>query len=122
MAGAIDNALRDGDGARVLIRLRGSQREFECHVARVINCTGPGTDVARSDDVLVDQLVAEGILQSALKGMGVLVDDMYRVSSELEQVSYIGPLLRAEYWEATAVPELRQHAFNVANIIFDRIG
>lgn len=122
MAGAISNAFRDGDGARVLIRLRGSQREFECRVAKVINCTGPGTDVARSGDVLVDQLVAEGVFQAALKGMGVRVDDMYRVSSGLDQVSYIGPLLRAEYWEATAVPELRQHAFNIANIIFDRIG
>jgi uncharacterized NAD(P)/FAD-binding protein YdhS len=122
VAGAIGNSLRDGDGVRVFIRLRGSQHEFECHVARIINCTGPGTDVARAGDVLVDQLVAEGVFQSVLNGMGIRVDGMYRVSSELDQVSYIGPLLRAEYWEATAVPELRQHAFNVAHIIFNRIG
>lgn len=122
VAGAIVKVLRDGDGVRVFIRLRGDRGEFQCHVARVINCTGPGTDVARAGDVLVEQLVSEGVLQDVLNGMGIRVDGMYRVASGLDQVSYIGPLLRAEYWEATAVPELRQHAFNVANIIFDRIG
>ena len=29
-------------------------------------------------------------------------------------VRYVGPLLKAQLWEATAVPELRVHARNVA--------
>jgi uncharacterized NAD(P)/FAD-binding protein YdhS len=30
---------------------------------------------------------------------------------------YLGPLLRATYWEATAVPELRGHAAHLAELL-----
>jgi uncharacterized NAD(P)/FAD-binding protein YdhS len=28
----------------------------------------------------------------------------------VEWLHYIGPMLKSDFWEATAVPELRQHA------------
>jgi hypothetical protein len=30
---------------------------------------------------------------------------------------YIGPLLKARDWEATAVPELRQHALRLSGVL-----
>ena len=34
---------------------------------------------------------------------------------------YIGPWLRARDWESTAVPELREHATNLAQTLFDNV-
>jgi uncharacterized NAD(P)/FAD-binding protein YdhS len=33
-----------------------------------------------------------------------------RSGKSLGWLSYVGPVLKAQLWEATAVPELRQHA------------
>jgi uncharacterized NAD(P)/FAD-binding protein YdhS len=32
-----------------------------------------------------------------------------------DNLFYVGPMLRAMYWEAIAVPELRQHAATLAD-------
>jgi len=34
---------------------------------------------------------------------------------------YVGPLLRADYWEATAVGELRMHAERLARHLAERL-
>jgi uncharacterized NAD(P)/FAD-binding protein YdhS len=49
------------------------------------------------------------------------VDPDYRVLDREGQASarlyYIGPLLKARDWEATAVPELRVHAQRLAKVL-----
>ena len=46
-------------------------------------------------------------------GIGLNVADNYRVldsrGAPWNGVFYVGPLLKAQHWEATAVPELRGH-------------
>ena len=37
-------------------------------------------------------------------------------------IYYVGPLLRARYWEATAVPELRVYAQRVADRLLSEMG
>jgi uncharacterized NAD(P)/FAD-binding protein YdhS len=88
------------------------------NVAAVINCTGPESDVRRLRDPLITDLLSRGLATCDASGLGVRVDDAYRVirssGAPSPVVSLTGPLLRGEFWEATAVPELRVHAARLA--------
>jgi uncharacterized NAD(P)/FAD-binding protein YdhS len=102
----------------VTIRPRGASESGRVHVHRVVNCTGPSSDVRRVGDPLLDALLSRRLLRPDPLCLGVetasdgaLLDAAGRPSRVL---SLVGPLLRADYWEATAVPELRQHAARLA--------
>lgn len=87
-------------------------------VDRVINCTGPSSDVERVGDLLLDTLLAGGRIAPDPLRLGIRVaDDLAVVDAEgrpSRVLSLVGPLLKAHFWEATAVPELRSHAARLA--------
>lgn len=98
---------------RVQPRSGGEPRELE--VAAVVNCTGPDYDIGRLDaSALVSQLRNEGYIRADPQRIGIETDDGYRVvdarGEAVQGLHYVGPMLRARYWEAIAVPELRRHA------------
>jgi uncharacterized NAD(P)/FAD-binding protein YdhS len=101
---------------RVAIQPRGGQTIRQLQVGSLVNCTGPNYDIHRVDNALVRQLAADGLLKQDEVRIGFHVDEQYRCSA-LRSLFYIGPMLKARYWEAIAVPELRVHAFNLANIL-----
>lgn len=87
-------------------------------VARVINCTGPESDCRRIDDPMIQSLLRAGLIRPDPLGIGLgsdehgaLLDASGKASSRLWLA---GPLLKATLWEATAVPELREHAQRLA--------
>ncbi len=93
---------------------RGEERLQTLRVDRIINCTGPDYDARRNRDPLLRSLLSERMavadeLHLGLKTgeFGGLIDANGQVSRALY---YIGPMLRADHWETTAVPELRRHA------------
>jgi uncharacterized NAD(P)/FAD-binding protein YdhS len=97
---------------------RGQERTSTLVVDRVVNCTGPDRRCVRSRDPLVRSLVAAGLMQPDALGIGVrttavgaLLDARGFTTPGLY---YIGPMLRANQWEATAVQELRGHAEQLA--------
>jgi uncharacterized NAD(P)/FAD-binding protein YdhS len=51
-------------------------------------------------------------------GQGLHVDAAHQLidaqGHSIAGLHYVGPLLKAQYWEATAVPELRQHVQQLA--------
>ncbi|MES2633230.1 MAG: FAD/NAD(P)-binding protein [Pseudomonadota bacterium] len=120
----VDVTSTDGPGeadkqrARVTWRPRGATDNRTGDYRVVINCTGPSSDLHRVSDPLIAQLRDAGALSVDPLALGLSVDEQYRVlkrdSSALQRVRYVGPLLKAQHWEATAVPELRVHAKNVA--------
>lgn len=115
LAGRLRALERDGAGVRVHWSPRGSpDSEQVLEVAAVVNCTGPTMDLTQSRHALVRQMVADGLLQPDPLHLGVMVDAQGALLNAQGQPSevlcYIGPLLRARDWEATAVPELRMHA------------
>lgn len=87
-------------------------------MAQLINCTRPNSDLRHVDDRLIKQLQADGLVSVDPDGIGLHVDSSLAVTDRegrsLPWLSYIGPMLKADYWEATAVPELRQHAWQLA--------
>ncbi len=118
IAGRLIGAQPLGDGVSVEVRLRGSRETTCLNIARVINCTGPNSSLSRIRDPLVSQLCEAGIVSPDVHGLGLDVDASLAIKGRGGEVaprlSYIGPMLKAGYWEAIAVPELRQHALDLA--------
>ncbi len=106
------------DGVRVVVRPRGRTETEALFVVRVVNCTGPSSDVRRLGDRFLDALCRRGLAVPDPLALGL------EVSEELELLDaegrpsphlyLVGPLLKARFWEATAVPELRAHAARLA--------
>jgi len=111
---------------RVTWRARGSDTPQTMLVDRVINCTGPDYNISRSQDPLICSLVSQGLAVSDALSLGLrtgaygaLIDAQGRVASNLY---YVGPMLRADHWEATAAQELRGHAERLAGYLSAPVG
>jgi uncharacterized NAD(P)/FAD-binding protein YdhS len=93
---------------------------------RVVNCTGPDYDIRRSRDPLIQSLVSQGLAVSDPHNLGVqtgsygaLINAQGQAASNL---FYVGPMLRADHWEATAAQELRGHAERLSAYLSAPIG
>ncbi len=118
-AGRIQNLEPIVNGVRVTWQPRGTNTRATLLVDRVINCTGPHYDPRRSRNPLMMSLLAQGLAVPDALGLGVrttasgaLIDRNGRAASGLY---YVGPMLRSDHWESTAVPELREHAMRLAH-------
>jgi uncharacterized NAD(P)/FAD-binding protein YdhS len=113
-AGRLIEANLLDDAVEVIWRPRGAERTRAWLVDRVINCTGPDSRVSRHADPLVQSLLTNGLLRTDTLDLGIDVHDDGRVLGReglpVDHLYYLGPWLRARDWEATAVPELREHA------------
>jgi uncharacterized NAD(P)/FAD-binding protein YdhS len=110
----VDAVAQDGAGVQVTWKPRGTVQALTSSCAAVVNCTGPSSDLRRVRDPLIAYLRDSGALSIDPLALGLEVDADYRVlrqdGTTLAAVRYVGPLLKAQLWEATAVPELRMHA------------
>ncbi len=114
-AGRLLGARVDADGLVALQwRARGGQDTQEFKAARVFNCTGPSTRLAEGRRGLFGHLLHDGRLRPCPLGLGLEVGAGYALADaegrEQPGLFYVGPMLRSQHWEATAVPELRAHA------------
>jgi uncharacterized NAD(P)/FAD-binding protein YdhS len=84
----------------------------------VVNCTGPAQDLGRVDDPLVHDLLASGAAKRHPLGLGLEVDRRGAViGSSAVPVMAIGALRRGALYETTAIPEIREQAAQVAEIL-----
>jgi uncharacterized NAD(P)/FAD-binding protein YdhS len=117
-AGRLESARLADEAVEVIWRPRGASRTRAWLVDRVINCTGPESRVDRDADPLVQSLLANGLICCDPLSLGLdLADDGRPLSRDgvpVDRLYYLGPWLRARDWEATAVPELREHAVRLA--------
>jgi uncharacterized NAD(P)/FAD-binding protein YdhS len=116
-AGRIESVVPAGERLRVRWRRRGGGSAELC-VDLLVNATGPDFQLKRGGVPLLDALrvaglVCEDELNLGLRTaqFGACVGAKGRVTDGLY---YLGPALRAGYWEATAAPELRDHADRLA--------
>jgi uncharacterized NAD(P)/FAD-binding protein YdhS len=105
-------------GVDVRFRLRGKADVEHLRAARIINCTGPETDIARAGEPLLDALLASGAIRRDPLRIGVDVDGECRAigadGQASETLSVIGPVTRGTFWESVAVPDIRTQAVRVA--------
>jgi uncharacterized NAD(P)/FAD-binding protein YdhS len=83
-----------------------------------VACTGPSTDIARTDDPLVRQLLDSGLARVGPHRLGLAVDGCGRAIDAdgrvVEGLSVIGALRKGTVFETTAIPELREQAADLA--------
>lgn len=118
LAGQIIGMEPDDAGVLITLRKRATGTFKSLPVAAVINCTGPDYDIDRAKSALVVQLREDGLIRADTLRLGLEVDMDYRVigreGQPMSGLFYVGPMLRARYWEAIAVPELRAHTQQLA--------
>jgi uncharacterized NAD(P)/FAD-binding protein YdhS len=117
-AGRIDSVIAAGDQLRVSWSPRGGGPSATLTVDLLVNATGPNYALTRSTDPLLNSLRAAGLVSEDALNLGLRTDrygacvDAQGLPSE--QLFYVGPMLRADHWEATAATELRDHAERLA--------
>jgi uncharacterized NAD(P)/FAD-binding protein YdhS len=121
IAGYIQDYKMHGKNVSIEIRERHTGRSRELNVGRVVNCTGPNCNIAKITMPLIVQLRNEGYLKQDPNKLGFEVNDRYQVinyqGDPARNLFYVGPALKASYWEAIAVPELRVHTRHLAEIL-----
>ncbi len=121
LAGRVLGYEEQADGVEVLWRARGGSQTQRIAAGCVINCTGPESDTRVVTEPLIAQLRDDGLLTPDELGLGLIVDDEYRLVDREGYSSpvlhYVGPFLRAQLWEATAVPELRRHVAQLSQTL-----
>ncbi|UJB18992.1 MULTISPECIES: FAD/NAD(P)-binding protein [Lysobacter] len=117
-AGHLLRARRGDDAVEALIRERGGQRLHTERFDVLIRATGLDTDVERSTHPLIAHLRESGLVAADPLGLGLRSSAQFEVLDHkgvaVRGLYAIGPLLRAQLWEITAVPELRVAARDLA--------
>ncbi|MEI7663777.1 MAG: hypothetical protein WCK34_16340, partial [Bacteroidota bacterium] len=94
---------------------------------RVINCTGPETDLMKSGSLLLKSCLIKGIITQDRLRLGIRTDiKTYKVIDENDclqpRLFTLGSNLKGELWESTAVNELRKQASELAEKILFSIS
>ncbi|RPE80149.1 FAD/NAD(P)-binding protein [Vulcaniibacterium tengchongense] len=117
-AGRLVRARRGEDGIEALIRGRGDAHLRSERYDVLIRATGFDTDIERTTHPLIAHLRDAGLLRADPLGLGVQATSEFealdRRGAPVRGLYCLGPLLRAQLWEITAVPELRVAARRLA--------
>jgi uncharacterized NAD(P)/FAD-binding protein YdhS len=118
IAGSVRAFEQRGAETVVSVKQRHDGALRELIVGTVVNCTGPNYDITTLKIPLIVQLRDEGLISQDPLKLGLEVNERYellgRDGGAARGLFYIGPMLKARYWEAIAVPELRVHASRLA--------
>ena len=95
-------------------------------VQRIINCTGPETNITRSANELLSTLAHKGTICPGPFNLGINTDpDGCIISADGRRklnMFVVGGNLKGILWESTAVPELRHQAKKMALHILSEIS
>lgn len=119
-SGYITSVKETGDRLAVTLNCNGQVKQLT--VQRIINCSGPATDITKSGNVLLANLAKSGLISAGPCGVGINADSgMGNVITsnrvQKNNVFVIGSNLKGVLWESTAVPELRLQAQKLARHI-----
>ncbi len=121
-AGRIVNMVDGGDFVRVEWLNKKTGRVQKTDVARVINCSGPETDLEKMDDGLLKDGFKKGILKQDRFKLGIeaawpSMEVLDASGNPYTNLFAMGTLLRGKLWETTSVKELREQAANLAETL-----
>jgi uncharacterized NAD(P)/FAD-binding protein YdhS len=107
-----------GSGIDVGWRPRGASELQTLHARRVVNCTGPQGDLARSTEPLLRGLIDSGHARADANRLGLDVDSQSRLvgadGTPHPRLFGLGPMTRGAFWEIVAVPDIRTQVWTVA--------
>lgn len=126
IAGRITSIQPQAYGVNVSYRARGGGQVEQLNASAVINCIGPNTHVQHHANPLLAHLLEKRLITPDAHGLGLMVTPDLQVKNArqeaVEGLFYVGPLLKATLWEATAVPELRLQAQRLANHLLSHLN
>jgi uncharacterized NAD(P)/FAD-binding protein YdhS len=100
---------RNNGMVEVVLRPRGSRTEQTLAAARVINCSGPRSDMDRLAFPMLADLRRRGLIAPDRLGLGIETRDSAAQNSAGHVSPWLyalGPLTRPTWWEVVAVPEI----------------
>ena len=125
-AGHVVGFERAGRVVAAYVRPRGTRHLTTISIGKVVNCTGPDTDLRRVDEPLVQHLLTQSLAVPDPLGLGLQTDDDGALigagSRASDRLFLVGPLRKGLLWENTAVPELRIEAARMARHLGDLMG
>lgn len=125
-AGRIASARPVPDGVQVHWTPRGANASEAIAVARIINCTGPQSDVERSDDPFISALVRDGAIRPDPLHIGIDIAPTCAVighdGQPSERLFAIGPMTKGALWEIVAVPDIRHQVAALATHLVQRLA
>jgi len=118
IAGRLLTCMETSWGYRISIQNPKTEIKTQFEVGGIINCTGLHYDLKETSQTLNSQLAEEGLIRRDPSGQGIEISDDYCVigqdGSPISNFYYFGPFLKAKFWEAISVPELRGHGKSIA--------
>jgi uncharacterized NAD(P)/FAD-binding protein YdhS len=94
--------------------------------ARVIDCTGSGTDITRSGDPLIQALLQAGMARPDSLRLGLDVSTSHALLDSRgcpsRTLFAVGPLTKGASWEITSVPDIRTQCRDIALMLGGRIA
>lgn len=108
---------QSGSRIRVAFRRRGGPEVKDIVVDRVVNCTGMERAGLKHSPLLLS-MQEDGLLQPDPLGLGICVDGISQVCDGVGRAQpglfAVGALTAGQFWEITAVPDIRVQARDVA--------
>ena len=125
-AGRLISMTETGNDVEIIFRDKKTLKNKIIRVNRVINCTGPETDITKVNDDLIKNLLKRGfITPDELKlGVNALPDGtiIQRDNSLSSFLFTLGTNLKGILWESTAVPELRSQTSQLAGDVLRQLS
>ena len=111
IAGRVRSLADCGDGAELTLIRRGDSNVETLVAQRIINCTGPARTLRAGRSPLLDALIDRGLGRPDPLALGLDVTESGALiaadGTNSERIFALGPILKGQLWETTAVRELR---------------
>ena len=120
-AGRIEGYHQAGDAMEAEFSPRSQTGRVSFGFDGLINCMGPNYDFAASDQPLLRQMVESGFVRPNTHRLGLDVDMACAVVDREGRIAdglyAMGPMLRGQFWEINAVPEIAKQARDLAGLL-----
>lgn len=108
---AVSQVKASVEAGRLQVEFTSAQGVETVQPGRAINCTGAELQVAASQNPVLRQALADGVIEPHANGLGIALDPQGRAwGAAHPRVYAIGPLTVGQWLESTAVPEIRVQA------------
>ena len=118
MAGRLQTVELGAEGVAMTVKARGDNTVQRIEGSWLVNCSGPQLDYDRISDPLIRSLFDAGLARPDSLSLGLDLGDDYRLVSRSGDPSDVlfalGPPIRGNLWETTAVPDIRKQCEAVA--------
>lgn len=126
LKGRLQNVAASADGIAVTIYNKQTKTEQHITVGRIINCTGPASDIHTSANSLLRTLAHKGMIAADELRLGInahpVTGAIVNADGTTNETLYtLGGSLKGILWESTAVPELRKQAQALAGVIAGKL-